>query len=85
MLIKAIDLGEEIKMSIRLTIKQFLFDTLSTLPLANEGEKIKNALTPALIQELEKQIKEYYARLIETDIECKITVEDYVDIYLNRL
>ena len=85
MLIKAIDLGEEIKMSIRLTIKQFLFDTLSTLPLASEGGKIKNAITPALILELEKQIKEYYARLIETDIECKITVEDYVDIYLNRL
>lgn len=85
MLIKAIDLGEEIKTSIRLTIKQFLFDTLNTLPLANEGEKIKNALTPALILELENQIKEYYARLIETDIECKITVEDYVDIYLNRL
>jgi len=85
MLIKAIDLGEEIKTSIRLAIKQFLFDTLSTLPLANEEEKIKNALTPALILELEKQIKGYYARLIETDIECKITIEDYVDIYLNRL
>ena len=85
MLIKAIDLGEEIKMSIRLAIKQFLFDTLGTLPLANEGEKIKNAITPALILELEKQIKGYYARLIETDIECKITIEDYVDIYLNRL
>lgn len=85
MLIKAIDLGEEIKTSIRLAIKQFLFDTLSTLPLANEGEKIKNALTPGLILKLEEQIKEYYKRLIETDVECKITVEDYVDIYLNRL
>ena len=85
MLIKAIDLGEEIKISIRLMIKQFLFETLGTLPLANEEEKIKNAITPECILDLEWQIKKYYTRLIEADVECKITAEDYVDIYLNRL
>lgn len=85
MLIKAIDLGEELKMSIRLAIKQFLFETLGTLPLANEGDKIRDALTTELIDKLEGQIKEYYARFIEADIECKITAEDYADIYLNRL
>lgn len=85
MLIKAIDLGEELKISIRLAMKQFLFETLGTLPLANEGDTIKNALTPDFMLKLEEQIKQYYARLIETDVECKITAEDYVDIYLNRL
>lgn len=85
MLIKAVDLGEELKTSIRLAIKQFLFETLGTLPLANEDNIIKDTLTQELIYKLEGQIKEYYARFIEAEIECKITSEDYTDIYLNRL
>lgn len=85
MLIKVQDLGLEIKESIRAAIKKCLVETLHTLPLASEESKIKDCITSEVCEKLGNLVIEYYRRELDVEIDCRISAEDYVKIYLNRI
>lgn len=85
MLIKVQDLGSEIKSSIRAAIKECLIKALHTLPLASEEGKIKECITPEVCASLDSIVIDYYRRELDVEIDCRISAEDYVKIYLNRI
>lgn len=84
MLITVKDLDSSIKSHLRGLIREEIFKKLRRLPFANETAEIASCISPYLMKRLEDEIKTYYRQLVERDVECKITREDYVDIYLNR-
>ena len=85
MLIKALDLGLEVKEALRAAIKKRLIQELHTLPLASETSKVMDCITGEFKTELDALIINYYEQELGIEVDCKIEAEDYVKIYLNRI
>lgn len=85
MRIRVEDLSSEIKNIVRALIKEHLIKEMGYCPLASEEGLIKEHITPELCEIAKKRITDYYEQELGFSVECNISEQEFVLIYLNRV
>lgn len=79
------DLDSNVSSKITSVMTEELYYRLRTLPLSSEVDKIKSVITDSFKQQLDGIVTDYYRAFAERDIDCNISTEDYVNLYLGRM
>lgn len=78
-------LDSKLKNIVRDAIRTKLLKAYRTLPLPNQTDMVFKVLTADVKKELNNLITKHYRMLMEHDVECRLTDEDFVNIYFNNV
>lgn len=79
------DLDSNVSTQITSAMTDELYYRLRTLPLSHEVDRIKSVITDEFKGKLDGIVTEYYRGFAERDVDCLISTDDYVNLYLGRM
>ena len=78
------DLDTTVRSQITDAMREELYYRLKTLPMSTEVDKIKSVVQGEFKNKLDGIVIAYYRAFSERDVDCQISDEDYVGVYLGK-